>query len=113
VRGRLDDLLARADADLAELAGAWVKVVLTDPVRPSAPMERLREKWPHTLVLDFDPEGGLVTPEADLRLLARTTDPVEICGLFVEFAGGGPPDAAEKQVLRDAVESAQHAEAAA
>jgi exonuclease SbcD len=113
VRGRLEDLLARADGDLAELAGAWVKVVLTDPVRPSAPMERLREKWPHTLVLDFDPEGGLVGPEADLRALARTSDPVEICGLFVEYAGGGPPDAAEQQVLRDAVESAQQAEAAA
>jgi exonuclease SbcD len=113
VRGRLDDLLARADDDLAELAGAWVKVVLTDSVRPSAPMERLREKWPHTLVLDFDPEGGLITPEADLRALAQTSDPVEICGLFVEFAGGGPPDAAEQQVLRDAVESAQHSEAAA
>ena len=40
-----------------DLAGAWVKAVLTDTVRPSAPMERLREKWPHTLILDFAPEG--------------------------------------------------------
>ena len=54
----LDDLLARADGDLAGLAGAWVKAVLTDPARPAAPMERLREKWPHTLVLDFEPDGG-------------------------------------------------------
>jgi DNA repair protein SbcD/Mre11 len=113
VRGRIDDLLARADADLADLAGAWVKVVLTDPVRPAAPMERLRQKWPHTLVLDFAPDGGLVSPEEDLRALARTTDPVEICGLFVEYAGGGAADAAERLVLRDAVEAAQHAEAAA
>jgi exonuclease SbcD len=113
VRGRLEDLLARADGDLAELSGAWVKAVLTDPVRPSAPMERLREKWPHTLVLDFAPEGGLTTAEADLRALSRTSDPVEICGLFVEYAGGGPPDAAEQQVLRDAIEVAQHAETAA
>jgi exonuclease SbcD len=48
VRGRLDDLLAGAgphgtDPRLADLAGSWVKVVLTDTVRPSAPMERLRE----------------------------------------------------------------------
>jgi exonuclease SbcD len=113
VRGRLEDLLTRADGDLADLAGAWVKAVLTDPVRPSAPMERLREKWPHTLVLDFAPEGGLVTAEADLRALSRTSDPVEICGLFVEYAGGGPPDAVEQQVLRDAIEVAQHAETAA
>src|SRR5262249_49900835 len=53
VRGTLENLLARAETDLADLADAWVKVVLTDSVRPAAPMERLREKWPHTLVLDF------------------------------------------------------------
>ncbi|HMH91616.1 MAG TPA: exonuclease SbcCD subunit D C-terminal domain-containing protein, partial [Streptosporangiaceae bacterium] len=113
VRGRIDDLLARADGDLADLAEAWVKVVLTDPVRPPAPMERLRAKWPHTLMLDFAPEGGLVSPESDLRALAQAADPVEICGLFVEYAGGGPPGAAEQLVLRDAVEAAQRAEALA
>ena len=109
VRGRLDELLARPDEDLAE---AWVKAVLTDPVRPAAPMERLREKWPHTLVLDFDPEGGLPGAGADLARLAAATDPVEICGLFVEFASGGPADDAQQAVLRAAVETAQHAEAA-
>jgi exonuclease SbcD len=113
VRGRLDDLLARAGGDLAGLAQAWVKVILTDPVRPAAPMERLRERWPHTLVLDFDPEGGLVTPEADLRALAAAADPVQVCGLFTEFAGGAPPDEAERLVLRDAVEAAQRAAALA
>jgi exonuclease SbcD len=113
VRGRLADLLARADTDLAGLAGAWVKVVLTDPVRPAAPMERLREKWPHTLVLDFAPEGGLASADADLARLAAASDPVEICGLFVEFTSGGPPDEAQRTVLRGAVEAAQHAEAVA
>jgi exonuclease SbcD len=111
VRGRIDDLLARPDR--ADLAEAWVKVVLTDPVRPAAPMERLRAAWPHTLMLDFEPEGGLVPPESDLRALAQAGDPVEICGLFAEYAGGGPPDAAEQLVLRDAVEAAQRAEALA
>jgi DNA repair protein SbcD/Mre11 len=110
VRGRLDELLARADGDLADLAGAWVKAVLTDAERPAAPMERLRERWPHTIALDFQPEGGLVAPDLDLVRLAQVTDPVEICGLFVEYAGGGPPDAAERQVLAAAVEVAQRAE---
>lgn len=106
VRGRLDDLLARSGSDLADLAGAWVKAVLTDPVRPAAPMERLREKWPHTLVLDFAPENGLPDAEADLRRLARTTDPVAVCGLFTEYAGGAPPDTPQRAVLRDVVEAA-------
>lgn len=114
VRGKIADLLARADGDLADLAGAWVKVVLTDTVRPASPMERLREKWPHTLVLDFAPEGGLIGTEADLaRLAAEMADPVEICGHFVEFASGGPPDAAQRGVLRAAIETCQHAETAA
>jgi exonuclease SbcD len=118
VRGTLDSLLARADqhgadAELAGLAGAWVKVVLTDTVRPAAPMERLREKWPHTLVLDFAPEGQLTSSGADLERLASATDPVEICGMFVEFTSGGPADDTHRAVLRAAVEAAQHAESAA
>src|SRR5215469_938602 len=67
VRGTLDELLASSDAELAQ---AWVKVILTDNVRPPAPMERLREMWPHTLVLDFAPEGEMPSPGADLRRLA-------------------------------------------
>jgi DNA repair protein SbcD/Mre11 len=106
VRGRLADLLARADGDLA---GAWVKAVLTDPVRPVAPMERLREKWPHTIALEFDPEGGLTGADADLARLARAADPVEICESFVEYVAGAPADAAQRAVLRAVVETAQHA----
>ena len=113
VRGKLDDLLARADSELADLAGAWVKVVLTDTVRPSAPMERLRERWPHTLILDFAPEGQPTSSDADLQRLASVSDPVEICGLFVEFTSGGPADDAHRAVIRAAVEAAQHAEPAA
>jgi exonuclease SbcD len=113
VRGRLDDLLARAGTDLADLAGAWVKAVLTDQARPMAPMERLREKWPHTIALDFQPEGGLTGPDADLARLAEAADPVEICGLFVDFVAGAPPDEAQLAVLRQAVEAARRGEAAA
>jgi DNA repair protein SbcD/Mre11 len=109
VRGRLADLLARASGDLADLASAWVKVVLTDRSRPVAPMERLREKWPHTIALEFAPEGGLTGAEADLARLARASDPAEICGSFVEYVAGAPPDQAQRAALRGAVEVAQHA----
>jgi len=110
VHGRLGDLLARADTDLANLAGAWVKVVLTDRERPAAPMERLREKWPHTIALDFAPEGGLTGADADLARLAKAADPVEICESFVEYVAGAPPDAAQRAVLRKAVEAARRAD---
>jgi DNA repair protein SbcD/Mre11 len=109
VKGRLADLLARASTDLAYLDGAWVKAVLTDRERPVAPLERLREKWPHTIALDFAPEGGLTRAEADLARLAKTVDPAEICWSFVEDVAGAPPDEAQRAALRDAVETAQHA----
>ncbi len=105
VRGKLDELLTLTDP---ELAGAWVKVVLTDAVRPAAPMERLRERWPHTLVLDFDPEGDLTDSETDLRRIRQTVDPVEICASFVEFTSGGRPDAEHRAVLADVIETVQH-----
>ncbi len=38
LRGRLDELLTATAGEYADLAGAWLKVVLTDPVRPVAPM---------------------------------------------------------------------------
>lgn len=108
VRGTLDELLASQDADLAQ---AWVKVILTDAVRPPSPMERLRERWPHTLVLDFAPEGEVPGPAADLRRLARAADPAEICGMFVELTSGGWPDDEQRAVLADVIESVQHADA--
>jgi exonuclease SbcD len=106
VRGTLEDLLARAETDLVGVTDAWVRVVLTDTKRPAVPMERLREKWPHTLVLDFAPLDALADGTADVRRLAQTTDPVEICGMFVEFTSGGPADDEQKAVLADVVEAA-------
>lgn len=111
VRGKLANLLAGgADTEGArgqqDLTEAWVRVVLTDTVRPAAPMERLRARWPHTLVLDFAPEKELTRAAADLRRLAKTADPVQICGHFVEFTSGGTASADQQAVLRDVVEAA-------
>jgi DNA repair protein SbcD/Mre11 len=114
VRGKLEDLLAgKGGTGASDLAGAWVKVVLTDAVRPASPMERLREIWPHTLVLEFEPQGELVSGAADLRRLKQTADPVEICELFVEYTSGGPADAGHRRVLRDVVEALRGTEAGA
>jgi DNA repair protein SbcD/Mre11 len=111
VRGKLEDLLAGSSIDAGDLVDAWVKVVLSDTVRPASPMERLREVWPHTLVLEFEPEGDLVSGAADLRRLKQTVDPVEICELFVEYTSGGAADAGHRQVLRDVIEALRGSEA--
>ena len=112
VEGTLESLLERAGTDLAHLSDCWVKAVLTDTSRPANPMERLRAVWPHTLTLDFAPEGERTGQAADLERLARTTDPVEVCGHFVDYVGGAAPTDEERLVLRDVVERAQQQEEA-
>src|SRR5262252_2520702 len=109
VRGRLADVLAGGPDELAD---AWLRVVLTDPARPASPMERLRERWPHTLVLDFDPQGAFASVAADIGRVSKTADPVEICELFVEFASGGAAGGEQLAVLRDVIEAVQNGAAA-
>ncbi len=70
VRGRLEDLLT--DPAQATVEGSWLQVTLTDPRRPMQAMERLRARFPHTLVLGFEPEGrpapgGPLVPRVDGR----------------------------------------------
>jgi DNA repair protein SbcD/Mre11 len=65
LRGDLEELLA--DPALADAEGAWVQATLTDDVRPSQPMERLRARFPHALVLAFEPAH----PAADDAPVAR------------------------------------------
>jgi len=70
LRGRIDDLLT--DAAHAEAEDAWLQVTLTDARRPMHAMDRLSERFPHTLVIGFEPEGapatrGPVLPRVDGR----------------------------------------------
>ena len=70
VRGTLADLLA--DPTLVGAEDCWLQATLTDPHRQMHAMERLRERFPHTLVLSFDPAGarrerGPVLPRVDGR----------------------------------------------
>jgi exonuclease SbcD len=56
VRGTLDELLT--DPRLVVHEGSWVQATLTDDSRPLQAMDRLRTRFPHTLVLGFEPAGG-------------------------------------------------------
>ncbi len=70
LRGRIEDLLVSpAHADVED---CWLQVVLTDPQRPPHAMDRLRSRFPHVLLLGFEPEGvprdrGPVMPRIDGR----------------------------------------------
>jgi exonuclease SbcD len=107
VRGRLDELLS---APAGPPADAWVRAVLTDPSRPANPMERLRERWPHTLVLDFRPDVAPVDTATDLVRVREHTDPVEICALFVEWVDSTYPDRRQRDELGSVIEAVRDAE---
>ncbi|WP_411076048.1 exonuclease SbcCD subunit D [Streptomyces sp. cmx-4-7] len=98
LRGRLDDLLA--DPAHARHEGSWVEATLTDPVRPADPMNRLAERFPHTLNLVFDPErtGGDTGASYARRLRDRSDR--QIAEDFVAHVRGGAAlDAPERAVL--------------
>ncbi|MEO5983683.1 MAG: exonuclease SbcCD subunit D [Pedococcus sp.] len=103
LRGDLDDLLADPRHAPAELA--WCQVTLTDPTRPPAAMERLRRRFPHTLVLQFDPQGAAV-PVRSYAQRATQDQPLDVCCSFLDHVRDGhAPTGAERAVLATAVEA--------
>ncbi|MFI0407523.1 exonuclease SbcCD subunit D [Actinomadura sp. 3N508] len=111
VRGRLDDLLTDPSHD--RLEDRWLQVTLTDARRPSAAMERLRRRFPHTLVLGFEPEGGGTDDARTWSDRVRERSPLDIAGDFVAEVTDGPATSAERALLDEAFETCRRREAMA
>jgi exonuclease SbcD len=84
-------------------------VTLTDPVRPREPMERLRSRFPHVLVLAFAPEGS-ADHESSYAARVRGRSDLEIATDFVAHVRG-PAEPAEASLLADGFEAVRLAEA--
>lgn len=107
LRGPLADLLA--DPLHAGVEQDFVSVTLTDPARPDAPMDRLRTRFPHALVLAWEPAGGV----ADLRGYAeriRGRSDLDLAVDFVSHVRGTPAEQAESALLAQAFEAVRVAE---
>lgn len=89
----------------AGLLDCYLSVTLTDPVRPLDAMRRLRERFPFTVHLDWQPENattsGLRYAEA-----VRGRPDQEIAANFLSDCRGAPPNEAETELLRLALETA-------
>ncbi len=105
ISGDLENLLQ--DPRHADKEDCWVQAVLTDPVRPTQAMERLRSRFPHTLVLSFEPAGGAGRTAPVATALAGRSDH-EIALDFVAEVRGTPADEAESALLLDACDSCRH-----
>jgi exonuclease SbcD len=104
--GQLAELLI--DPSLAPYEGSWLHVTLTDDRRPDAPMDQLRARFPHVLVLEFRPESAAVSIDADLaRLRSVAHDPVEVGRAFLAYTSGAEPTDDEMQIVSELDESSR------
>lgn len=95
LRGTLDELLADPRLEVHEQA--WVQATLTDDVRPLQAMDRLRRRFPHTLVLGFEPTAG--APAGVPAAPPRGRSDHAIALDFVEQVRGTPATEAESALL--------------
>ena len=109
VRARIDDLLT--GEPWAAYEDHWLQVTLTDPVRPQAAMERLRERFPYALVLGFDPEGGERPRERSWASRVAERSETDIALDFVAHMRGEQADDDERDLLFRAFEAVRRAEA--
>lgn len=110
VKGRLGTLLT--SEEYAGIEDHWLHVTLTDPDRPAGAMERLRRRFPHTLALAFEPEGGTAPGERGWADRVRDRSTAEIAFDFVHEVRGAPAGPDERDLLHEAFESCRRAEAA-
>lgn len=112
--------LSEVTGTLEELMGAagephtddWVRVVVTDEARPREMVARLKQRFPHALVMQHRPPAA--TARESLALSVTTaSDPVAVAQDFVEHVTGTPPADAELAVLRTAFERANATERSA
>ena len=100
--GRLDDLLTSDRWSAYE--GHYLQVTLTDPTRPREPMDRLRGRFPHTLVLGFAPEGAVTWDEASYAERLRGRSDFEVAADFIAHVRG-PAEPAETDLMAEALEA--------
>jgi len=100
LRGRLDDLLA--DPSLAVHEDAWVEATLTDEGRPPAAMDRLRRRFPHTLLLSFASTGPTL---GAVPVDGRTRSDLDLAVEFVGRLRGRDAEPHERDLLGQAVDA--------
>jgi exonuclease SbcD len=101
LRGTLEELLEDPRLDVHR--GDWVEATLTDDRRPAQAMERLRRRFPHTLVLLFAPSQE---PSAGVPLArTRGRSDHEITLDFVRELRGQPASAGEDALLQRACDA--------
>jgi len=109
LRGRLADLLGSATYSGNEQD--FVSVTLTDPSRPEGPMDALRARFPHILVLTFEPTPSREPDAPSYQARVAGRDDQAIAAEFVRHVRNAPATDGERQLLTEAFEAVRSEEA--
>ena len=105
LRGDLEDLLR--DPRHRDAEAAYCQITLTDTVRPMGAMDRLRPRFPDTLVLAFDPLGAQVIPRTSAASVRQRGDLDLCCDFLHHVRAGNAASDQERDLLATAVESSR------
>ena len=84
-----------------------MQATLTDAVRPAQAMDRLRRRFPHALVLGFEPDGADPTSVVTRKPAPGRSDH-EIARDFVATLRGRPATDEESALLLEACDACGH-----
>ncbi|POH74460.1 exonuclease SbcCD subunit D [Arthrobacter glacialis] len=108
--GKLEELLSSVDFDQAE--EHFCQITLTDNDRPEQAMERLRVRFPNTLVLMFAPD---IARESDQQSygerISAAANELDLCCGFLDHVRHRPANDDEQKVLREALTAVRAQEA--
>ncbi|WP_448058674.1 exonuclease SbcCD subunit D [Cellulomonas hominis] len=109
VSGPLDELLGERAARHVD---DWLRVTVTDAHRPADLYRRVKDRFPHALVVQHRPRDRVGAAVGAVAVTAAQ-DPLVVAAEFVEHVTGARPTEAEQAVLRRAYEQVVAAERSA
>ncbi|MGO2659947.1 exonuclease SbcCD subunit D [Mycetocola reblochoni] len=98
VTGTLEDVLARPAGE-GERDDDWLRVILTDAVRPMDAMRRVQARYPHALVLEHRPPAVLPRESRYATATATLSDRERIAAFLGHVRDGAGPDDAERALI--------------
>ncbi|MBB5852766.1 exonuclease SbcCD subunit D [Amycolatopsis umgeniensis] len=104
LRGELADLLSDPEHD--GLTEHFLSFTVTDRVRPIDAMRKLRERFPHAVHMDWQPEGGHDGAALKYAEAVRGRSDVEITRSFLEDCRGSEPSESEERLVLAALGAA-------
>jgi DNA repair protein SbcD/Mre11 len=104
LRGLIDELLT--STAFSDHERDFVSVTLTDASRPEGAMERLRARFPHVLVLSFEP-GDARGDRHSYRARVAGRGDLDIAAGFVEHVRRAPSTDGERALLTAAFQAAR------